>query len=227
MSALANGKRELVFGDEHARCTAALIQYDLLHFGRGQGIAGQFFGVIIPFNDVYFLAAEFLNDRGYADAFLSHHGSHRIYAGVMRDHGDFGAQAGLPRHGFYLHHARRDFRHFQFKQFFQQPRMRARQKHARTLGVLFHKGDEHFEAFANAVPLARHLLFRRQDACGSADVNKDIAAFQALYQAAHDLTFLVFVLVKHGGAFGLADALENDLFGGLCRNPAVFCICGE
>ena len=80
-----------------------------------------------------------------------------------------------------------------------------------------HVGDD---AVADAVGLARHLLAHRQDRLGAADVDDEVAALEAADDAGDELALAVLVLVVDVLALGLADALDDDLLGGLRGDAA-------
>ena len=80
-----------------------------------------------------------------------------------------------------------------------------------------HEGDD---AVAGAVRLARHLLAHRQHGLGAAQVDDDVAALEAADDAGDELALAVLVLVEDVLALGVADALDDDLLGGLRGDAA-------
>ena len=59
-----------------------------------------------------------------------------------------------------------------------------------------------------------------QDRLGAAEVDDDVAALEAAHDAGDELALAVLVLVEDVLALGLADALEDDLLGGLRGDAA-------
>ena len=76
------------------------------------------------------------------------------------------------------------------------------------------------DAVAGAVRLARHLVAHRQHRLGAAQVDDDVAALEPADDAGDQLALAVLVLVEDVLALGLADALQDDLLGGLRGDAA-------
>src|SRR5256885_1063481 len=60
------------------------------------------------------------------------------------------------------------------------------------------------------------------DAFGAAKIDDDVAELDALDHAGDDLVRAILELLELALALGVADFLENDLLGGLCRDSAEF-----
>jgi hypothetical protein len=67
----------------------------------------------------------------------------------------------LPRERLYLHRARSNLGHLNFKQLLQKFRVRTGKKNSRAFGISFHKCYQHFYALTNAISLVGDLLFGR------------------------------------------------------------------
>ena len=89
--------------------------------------------------------------------------------------------------------------------------MRARDDDLRALRRLEDFEQHHLQALAGAVVLRAHLLRRRQHGLRLAEVDDDVAAFEALDDAGDDVAFLAGVLLVHDLALGFAQALQHDL----------------
>ena len=83
-----------------------------------------------------------------------------------------------------------------------------------------HVVDVGADAVAEAHVLARDHLVAADDALGAAEVDDDVAVFDALDGAVADLAHAVLVLVELALALGLAHLLHDDLLGVLGRHPA-------
>src|SRR3989338_1290826 len=70
--------------------------------------------------------------------------------------------------------------------------------------------------------LARNLFLGRKHAGGTPYVNKNIPSLNPLHNAGHQFTLPRFKLVKNRLSFCLANSLDNDLLGGLRRDPTEF-----
>ena len=98
--------------------------------------------------------------------------------------------------------------------------MGAREEHARPLGLLLHVEEERLQALADGVALAGNLLLKGEDAHAAAEVHEHVPALDALHDAGYDTALFVFEFGVGGLALGLADALDDDLFGGLGGDAA-------
>ena len=100
-------------------------------------------------------------------------------------------------------------------------RIAARQDDLRAAGLavdVLHVGDD---AIARAVRLARRLLAEREDALGAAEVDDDVVALlEAPDDALDELALAVLELVEDEVALVVADALDEDLLGGLRGDAA-------
>ena len=138
----------------------------------------------------------------------------------MRDHGDLGAAAGIAGDGFDLDDAVVDFRHFLREQFRHELRMGARQENLRAARFLAHVVDIGAHAVALAETLARHQFVAAQHRLGAAEIDDDIAVFDALDDAVDDFADAILEFLVLALALGVAHLLDDDLLGGLRGDAA-------
>ena len=131
----------------------------------------------IPRNDVDALALQFLHHRLHAHAAHADAGADRIDAGILADHRDLGAGAGIARHGADLDHAVIDFRHFLGEQAHHELGMAARQENLRPAGFAAHVIDIGADAVAGAEAFARDHLVAAHHAFGLAQIDHHRAEF--------------------------------------------------
>ena len=98
--------------------------------------------------------------------------------------------------------------------------MRARQEDLRAALLAAHVVDIGADAVAGAEGLARDQLVAAHDALAAAEVDDDVAVFDALDDAVDDLADAVLVLVILAVALGLAHLLHDDLLGRLGGDAA-------
>jgi hypothetical protein len=80
--------------------------------------------------------------------------------------------------------------------------------------------DQRADAIADADHLARDLLVAADDALGAAEIDDDVAEFDALDDAGDDLADAILELLELALALGIAHLLEDDLLGGLGGDAA-------
>ena len=129
-------------------------------------------------------------------------------------------EPGIARHRLDLHDAVVDFRHFLREQQRHELGPRARQENLRSPLLAAHVVDVGADAVAEAHVLARDHLVAADDALGAAQIDDDVAVFDALDRAVDDLAHAVLVLVVMALALGLAHLLHDDLLGVLRRHAA-------
>ena len=141
----------------------------------------------------------------------------RVDAGVVGFHGDFGALARIAGGFADFEQAVFDFGHFHFKQLHQKIVRGAAEHHLFAAGVadFIHTQKERAHAVAVAEVFARNHLIARQQGIELADFDNGAVAFHALDGAHHDVFFALQEIIQDLLALGIADALQNQLLGGL------------
>ena len=216
----ADGERQLRVRHHDLDALGVLVEHDLDHFGRRQRVDDEGRGVRRPLNDVDLLALQLVDHGLHAAAAHADAGADRIDGGVARHHRDLGAAAGIARHGFDGDDAVIDLRHFLREQLGHEFRMRPRQEDLRAALLAAHVIDIGADAVAVAEILARQRLVAAHDGLGAAEIDDDVAVFDALDDAVHDLADAVLVFVKLALALGLAHFLHDHLLGVLRRDAA-------
>src|SRR5207248_6424089 len=97
---------------------------------------------------------------------------------------------------------------------------RAAENDLRALRLPEHVEHEGLHPVAGAVRLARRLLADRQHGLGAAEVDDDVPALEPQRDAADDFALAVLVIVEDVLALRITRALDDDLLGGLRRDPA-------
>ena len=209
-----DGDGLLVFGDEDFGALA--LNFDLTDFGRGEGFADVFGGVVAPVDDVDFFAiADFVHDSLDADTATTDEGTDRVDAGDGGGDGDFGATAGFAGDGFNFDAAIFDFGDFLTEEMLDKLFVATTEDELGTTLVALDTFDEDFEAGADGVIFTFDLLRFGHNAVGFADVDADEFGFDAGNHAGHDGVDFVFEHLQDDVALGFAEALDDDLFGGL------------
>src|SRR5699024_3867368 len=134
--------------------------------------------------------------------------------------------ARLARDRLDLDHARVDLRHLKLEQALDQARMRARYHDLRAAGAATHLDQIDLDALALGQLLAADLLGSRQHSLALLAARDYVqiriarARVDAGDHAGQDLVLLALKLRDHHAALRLADALDDDLLGGLGRDAA-------
>ena len=149
-------------------------------------------------------------------------GTDRIDAGIVRQHCDLGARAGIARDRLDLDDAVVDFRHFLREQLGHELRMGAGEEDLRAARFLAHVHDVGANAVAGVEVLARDGLVALEQGLGPAQIHDHVAVFDALDEAVDDFADAVLVFFVLALAFGLAHFLHDHLLGGLGGDAAEF-----
>src|SRR3546814_10523113 len=99
-------------------------------------------------------------------------------------------------------------------------RGRARQEDLRPAVFAADVENQRADAVADADDFARDLLVPADDALGAAEIDDDMAEFDALDDTGDDLAGAVLELLILPLALGVADLLEDNLLGGLRGDAA-------
>ena len=173
-------------------------------------------GVVVPRDDVDLLAAELGDDGLDARAALADGGADRVEAFLARGDGDLRAAAGLAGDRLDLDRAAVDLGHLELEQAAQEALVGAADEDLRPAAGAADLEDERLDVLADAVVLERRLLGGGEDRLDVlADVEDDRPRLDPVDRAGDQLAFAVRELVEDLVALDLADALEDDLLGGL------------
>src|SRR6185503_16197540 len=147
-------------------------------------------------------------------------GADRIDRAVVGDDRHLGAAARVAGHGADLDDAVIDLRHFLGEQLGHEAAVGAAEHDLRALGLAAHVVDVAADAVADVEVLARDRLVAAHDALATAQVDDDVAVFDALDAAVDDLAGAVLVLVVLALALGFANLVHDDLAGHLGLHAA-------
>ena len=100
--------------------------------------------------------------------------------------------------------------------------MRARQENLRTARLAAHVVDIGADAVAVAEHFARQQFVAPHDRFAAAEIDDDVAVFDALDDAVDDVADAILVFVVLPVALGFAHLLHDHLFGRLRGDAAVF-----
>ena len=115
-----------------------------------------------------------------------------------------------------------DFRHFLREQLGHELRMRARQENLRAARLAAHVVDVGADAVAVAEHFARQHLVAAHDRLAAAEIDDDVAVFDALDDAVDDVADAILVFLVLPVALGLAHLLHDHLLRRLRGDAAVF-----
>ena len=202
--------------------SSVFVEHDLRHFRRRQRVHDERGDVGRPRNDVDLLALQLVHHRLHARAAHADAGADRIDRGIARDHGDLGARSGIAGDRLDLDDAVIDFRHFLREQLGRELRMRARQEDLRAARLAPHVVDIGADAVAVAEDFARQQFVAPHDRLAAAEIDHDVAVFDALDDAVDDVADAILVFGILPVALGLAHLLHDHLLGRLRGDAAVF-----
>ena len=208
-------------GHGHARDPVLLVDVDGDDLGRAQRVGHEHARVVAPRDDVDLLARQLGDDGLDAGAALADGGTDRVEALLARGDGDLGAAAGLAGDGLDLDGAAVDLGDLELEQALEEALVRPADEDLRALGRATDLEHERLDVLADPVVLERRLLGRGQDRLDVlADVEDDRARLDAVDRAGDELALAAGELVEDLVALDLADALQDDLLGGLRADPA-------
>src|SRR5262249_30429076 len=156
---------------DHFDAARIFIKHHLGDFRRRQGIDDEGCRIGVPRNDVDALALQLLHDGLDAHAAHADASAHRIDGGILGDHRDLGAAAGIARHSPDFDDAIVDFRHLLREETRHELGMRAREEYLRPARFATHIVDVSPDAIAVAEGLARDHLIAADHAFGAAEIH--------------------------------------------------------
>ena len=196
-----------------------VVEADLAHPGRGQGVLDQLDRVVGERHDVDPLAPQLVGDHAHPGAPGPHAGPHRVDVGVVGPHGDLGAVARLAGRRLDLDHARGDLGHLELEEPLDQTGVGPADHDLGTLGGLADLDDVGLQAGPVLVALVGDLLGLGQQRLHLAQVEQGVAVVGLLDDAGDDVALPPGVLLVLHVPLDLADPLEDDLLGRLGGDP--------
>ena len=177
--------------------------------------------VVAPRDDIDLLARQLGHDGLDARTALADRGADRIEAFLARGDRHLGPAAGLTGDGLDLDGAAVDLGDLELEQALEEALVGAADEDLGTLRRAPDLEHERLDVLADPVMLQRRLLGRGQDRLDVlADVEDDRPWLDAVDRPGHQLALAARELVEDLVALDLADALEDDLLGGLGADPA-------
>src|SRR3989344_3684104 len=131
-------------------------------------------------------------------------------------HGYLGAATRLANEPFHFDDSARHFWHLCLKKFSEESRVRAGEADECAANSLVDAQKQRAHALTLAVSLARDLLVVREDSRRATEIDKEVAALEALDVASDYLTFALAIFRDDGRSLRFADLLHDDLLRGLC-----------
>ena len=220
LAAAADGKAELIVGDDDLDSALFLVDDDAADGRRLERVDDEGRQVLAPRDDVDLLALKLLDDGLDPAALHADAGADRIDRAVVADDADLGAAARIAGSGLDLDDAVVNLGHFLREQLLHELGVGAAEEDLRAASLAAHRHDQRTDAVANADHLARDLLVAADDALGAAEVDDDVTELDALDDAGDDLVGAVLELFILALALGIADLLEDHLLGGLGGDSA-------
>ena len=198
-----------------------LVDVDGDDLGRAERVGDEDAGVVAPRDDVDLLAGQLGDDGLDAGAALADRRADRVEPLLARGDGDLGAAAGLAGDGLDLDRAAVDLGDLELEQALEEALVGPADEDLRALGRATDLEHERLDVLADPVVLERRLLGRGEDRLDVlADVEDDRPRLDPVDRAGDQLALAARELVEDLVALDLADALEDDLLGGLGADPA-------
>ena len=206
------------------------IQFHAADIGGAQGAGDEGAGVGVPFDDINLFALEFVDDALDAVAAQSDAGAYGVHAVLAGENGDFAADAGVAGDGADFDGAVADFGDFGFHQAAEEVAVGAADDYLGAAWGLRHFHQQDFDVLALAVAFVADLVFGAHYAAGAlvlglvgveVDIDDAAAPFHAVHAAADDFPLVGGVFVKNLFPLGFAQALDENLAGGLGGDAAV------
>ena len=130
----ADRQRELVVGHDDGGLARLVLDEDLAHAGRRQGLGDEPGGLVVVGDDVDLLAAQLGDDHAHARAARADAGADRVDAVGVGDDRDLRAVAGLAGHVDDLDEAVGDLRHLELEELLDELGVAPRDDDRRALG---------------------------------------------------------------------------------------------
>ena len=178
-------------------------------------------GVVVPRDDVDLLAGQLGDDGLDARAALADGRADRVEPLLARGDGDLRAAAGLAGDGLDLDRAAVDLGDLELEQALEEALVRPADEDLRPSRRATDLEHEGLDVLADPVVLEGGLLGGGEDRLDVlADVEDDRPRLDPVDRAGDELALAAGELVEDLVALDLADALQDDLLGGLGADPA-------
>src|SRR5690606_9691029 len=220
LSLLADGEGQLVLADYHGGGALFLVDLDLAHPSRAQGLGDELRGVLAPLYDVDLLAPQFVDDLANAGAASADGGTLGVDIGVVGHDGDLRAVTGLPGDGHDLDRPIRQLRHLQLQKTADQVGMAAGDDDLGALGVTPHLDDQCLDPVASLEPLVGDPLGSGHDRLGITEIEDGKPIVDLLDDPGDQVPFATLVEVEHLLPLDLPQALLDHLLGRLGGDPS-------
>ncbi len=220
LPAATDGQRKLIIRHDNFDAALVLIQHDARNGGRLKGVDHERGGVFRPRDDIDLLALQFLHHGLHAAALHADAGADRVNAGIVGDHADLGAAAGIAGGGLDLDDAIVDLGHFLREQLAHEIGVCAGKENLRTAVVALHLGDQCAHTLAHAGGFARDLLVAADHTLGTAEVDDHVAELDRLDDAGNDFARAVLEFLELALTLCIAHLLEDHLLRALCVDAA-------
>src|SRR5205085_12020521 len=157
LALLPDGQRQLVVGDDHLGGARLLVEADLLHLGRRQGLHDEVLDVLGERDDIDLLAPQLVDDHADTGAAGADARPDRVDVGVVGPHRDLRAVAGLAGARLDLDDAVGDLGHLELEEPLDEARVGAGHDDLGAPRVLADLDDVGLEPGAGLGPLVGHL----------------------------------------------------------------------
>ena len=219
LTATTNSKSKLIFGDNHVNRVFVFVNHDTADFGRRQRVHHELGSFRRPQHHINALACQFVADGIHTGAAHADTGALRIDALVVGFDRHFRTLARIARHFADFQQAVCNFRYFHFVQLRKEITRSTAEDDLFAAGVadFVHTQKQRADTVAAAEVFTRNHLFARNQRVELArnDFDDDAVAFYAFYRTGNDVFFNSQEFVQILLALGIADALQDDLFGSL------------
>src|SRR5581483_6177469 len=171
-------------------------EHHLGDLGWRQRVDHEGRGVAAPRDDVDLRTLQLADHGLHATAAHADAGADRIDRAVAAHDADLGAAARIAGHGLDRDDAVIDLRHLLHEQLGHELRMRAGQEDLRPARLFAHIVNVGPNPIAVLEVLAGQGLIPPQDRFGAAELDGDVAVFDALHDAVDDLADAILVLLE-------------------------------
>ena len=195
---------------------------DAAHLGRHQGVDHELRRILGPKNDIHALARELLRDGLNAGSAHADTRPDRVDALIVGLHRDLRARSGIAGRRLDLEEPFFDLRDLEFEQLDEELRRDAGQDELGSARAAIDLEQVSPDPIADPQVLLGNHLFTRQNRFEATGFDDGVAAFHALDGAGDQVFLAIKEVVEDLLPLGIANLLQNHLFGGLRADPAEF-----
>ena len=186
LTAATDGKRKLVFGDDHVNRVFVIVNHDAADFGRRQRVHHEFSSFRRPQHHINALACQFVADGVHTGAAHADTGALRIDALVVGFYRHFRTLSRIARHFADFQQTVCNFRYFHFVQFCEEITRSTAEDDlfAASVADFVHTQKQRADTVAAAEVFTRNHLFARNQRVQLArnDFDDDAVALYAFYR---------------------------------------------